>query len=291
MLTLNFQNSAGNMLPLINNEWFDLTNVDAQTSMHSSISSSVVGGMDGDTVTNVQADPRSIVLDLQIKSGKNVELAKREILKYFKAKQKGTLVWTQENKTKEITGLVEVIEMPRWTDSVVLQITLHCEQPFWQDIDYVVQLISEAINVHYFTDYSNDMLFFPEDGIVLGEYDVTRTRTFINNGDVSVGLIITVTAVATVTNPIIYDSYGHYFGVGYGEGVKQLVLEAGDVVVITTEKGKKSVTLNGINIISKVKPNSTWLQLGTGEQQFSINSDDENINNMFFTLEYKQRYV
>ena len=291
MLKLDFISARGNVLHLVGNQYFDLIDIDGQTLVNANLSSNVIGGIDGDSVNNAQAQPRSIVLDLHIKSGVNVEEAKRYILQYIKPKLKASLEWTQRNRTVIISGIVETIEMPRWNNSVTMQVTLHCSQPFWEDVDYVVQTISEAINHHYFTYYASDMLFFTEDGIVFGEFDTTRTKTFNNDGDVAVGIEITISALATVTNPIIYNQDGKFFGIGYGSDAKQLVLESGDTVKISTIKGKKSVTLNGINLLDKVKPNSTWLQLEPGENSFSINADDKSVTNMYFNIEYKQRYI
>lgn len=289
-MELNYKNATGSVLSLTNNQYFFLVNVDGQTSAMSDISSVVIGGIDGDTVNNVQAQPRTITLDLKIKSGVDVEQAKREILKVIKLKKKGELIWTQNGKTVNIFGIVESVDMPRWENGVMMQIALHCEQPFWEDIDYIIQEISEAISLHYFTDNSTDMLYFPEEGIPFGELDLVRTKSFYNDGDVSVGVEIEIIAYGTVTNPIIYAADGKYFGVGYGTGNKQIVMHQGDYIIVTTHKGNKTVKLNGVSVIGKVKPNSTWLQLEAGENSFSINSDDE-FASVTFNMIYKQRYV
>ena len=290
-MTFDFISARGDILPLTANEDFWLTNINGQTSANTSISSGVIGGIDGDTVNNIQAQPRTIIFDLRIKSGVNVESAKRRILKVIKLKQNGTLRWTQNERTVDITGKVESIDMSRWTNAALMQVTLHCEQPFWEDVQSIIEHINEAINLHYFTDYLNDMLYFPEAGIPLGEYDTTRSKHFYNSGDVGVGLEIDIIAIDKVTNPIIYDANGNYFGVGYGTGEKRVVLESGDKIVITTQRGNKTVTLNGVSIFDKIKPNSTWLQLSTGDNQFAINSDDDSLTNMTFNLIYKQRYI
>lgn len=299
-----YVSARGDILHLVDNPNFVLVNIDGHTSISTSISSAVIGGIDGDTVNNVQAQPRTIVLDFRIKSGVNVEAAKREILKIIKPKQYGALIWEQNEKTVTISGIVESIDMPRWNNAVVMQVALHCEQPYWEDINAIIGEISEAIDLHYFTADPFDMLYFPEDGIAFGEYDTIRTKAFYNAGDVSVGLEITIVALDTVTNPIIYDQNGNFFGVGYeyetesgGAGIgtawvsNPLVMQAGDNVVITTHKGRKTVTLNGTPVFDKIKPGSTWLQLAAGDNQFAVNSDDESTNNMAFSLVYKQRYV
>lgn len=304
MLKLDFISARGAALPLVNNPLFVVTHIDGMTVAGTDIASAVIGGVDGDTVNNVQATPRAIIIDLKPRSGVDVEEAKRAILKVVKLKQQGGLLWTQNERTVLISGIVEAVEMPRWTDNAVMQITLYCEQPFWEDIDDVIQQISDAISLHYFTSSPVDMLYFTEKGAPLGEYDTIRTKSFHNDGDVAVGLEIHILAHDTVTNPIIYDQNGNYFGVGYemesasgGAGIgtawvsNPVVMASGDHIVITTHKGRKTVTLNGKSVFNKIKPNSTWLQLDTGDNLFSINSDDDNISNMSFSLIYKQRYI
>lgn len=290
-LKLDYENARGDTLALSYNQNFHISNIDGMTSMSSNISSSIIGGIDGDTVNNIQAQPRSIILDLTVNNNADVEDTKRHILNVIKAKQKCALVWEQNDRIVKIEGIVEAIEMPRWVQGVTMQVTIHCEKPFWEDIDFVLKQISDAIDLHYFTESPYDMLYFPIEGIPFGEYDSIRTKTFHNAGDVAVGLEITIVALSTVTNPIIYDVDGNFFGVGYGTGEKRLVMEMGDNIVITTTKGKKTVTLNGVNIFDKIKPNSTWLQLEAGDNQFTINSDDEATNNMRFNLSYKQQYI
>lgn len=276
-------------MSLSNNDLFWLTNVDGLTYSATDIASIVIGGVDGDSINNVQAQPRGIIFDLRIKDGVNVEQAKRTILQTIKLKQTGTLEWTQNNKTLTIQGVVESVAMPRFNNSVTMQIALHCSQPFWEDLNEILSEIDDAKNLHYFTDTVGDMLYFVPDGIPFGEVDTSRTRTIINGGDVAVGMIIEVLAYKTVTNPIIYDQYGNYFGVGYGS--KPLVMSAGQKLIINTIVGQKSVTMDDTNLLDKVKPSSTWLQLEAGQNEFSINSDDAETDNMTFTLSYKSRYI
>lgn len=291
MLKLDFVNKNGEALPLVKNSYFDLINVDGMTEAGTTISSIVIGGVDGDTINNIQAQPRGIVFDLRIKDYVNVEDAKRYILSFVKLKQRCALVWTQNARTLQIDAVVESVVMPRWKTGVTMQISLHCPRAFWEDIADVISQISAAKNLHYFTTTEGDMLYFPEAGIPLGEYDTSRTRTFVNTGDVAVGMTIEIMAYSTATNPIIYDQNGNFFGVGYGTGDKQVVMNAGDKIIITTQAGQKNVMLNGSSVIDKIKPRSTWLQLEAGENEFSINSDDADIDNMTFTLIYKQRYI
>ena len=280
-MKLDFISFNGSVLPLTNNIRFKISNIDGLTTANVDISSSTVSAMDGDFINNKRATPRSIIIDLAIES--NVENTKRYLLQYIKAKKKGTLKWNQDNREIEIEGIVESIDMPRYTNGVIFQFTLYCSQPFWQDINYTVQDISEVLDLHYFTNYENDMLYFTEEGAPFGEYDVNRTKVFNNTGDVEVGLEIRIIALGEVSNPKIVNSKGEFIGIN-------ATLTTGDEVVITTQKGNKKITLNGANVLNKIMEKSTWLQLPTGEEEFTIDSDG-NESNMYFSLIYKQRYV
>ena len=289
MLEMIYISKWGGTLNLFENDLFWVTNIDGMTSATSSVSSLVIGGVDGDIVNNIQAQPRGMIFDIRIKNGVNVEDAKRAILSVIKLKQTCTLQWTKNNRTIVIKGVVDSIDMPRFNNAVTMQISIHCGVPFWEDLNEILSEISEAKGLHYFTDDPYNMLYFPESGIPFGEYDMSRTRTFYNAGDVAVGMVIEIIAYKVVTNPIIYDQNGNYFGVGTSN--KPVTMYAGDKLLINTKAGEKSVTLNGDSMLDYIKPQSTWLQLEAGENTFSIDSSDETTDNMVYTLIYKQRYV
>ena len=289
MLKLTYISQWGGTLDLVNNDLFTLVNVDGLTTAATNISSIVIGGIDGDSINNIQAQPRGMIFDLRIKDGVNVENAKRAVLQTVKLKQKCSIEWTQNNRTLLIKGTVDTVTMPRFTNEVTMQFSIHCGVPYWEDLNEILSEISQIIGLHYFTSDPYGMLYFTEEGRPLSAYDISRTRTFNNTGDVAVGMTIEILALGTVTNPIIYGQNGTFFGVGYGS--KSLVMNEGDTLIINTKAGEKSVALNGVSQLDKVKPRSTWLQLQAGENEFSIDSDEATTDNMIFTLAYKQRYI
>ena len=281
---LTYTGVNGNIIDLFNNDWFVVTNIDGLTKATENIASSTTPGMDGDRVNSTQTQPRGIVLDLQIKHENIVEEAKRYILRTIKPKQRGTLQLTQGDRVIEIEGIVENIDMPRFSDSVMMQVSLYCSEPYWHDAENVLVEISRIIDLHYFTDYEDDMLYFPADGIALGEYDVSMTRTYTNDGDVDCGMIIHIIALGDVTNPTISNADGSFVGVND-------TMVAGDEIIINTNRGNKTITKNGVNILSKIKRGSTFLQLAVGDNQFTINSNEGTEGNVYFMLEFKRRFV
>ena len=280
--TLHYIGANGNDIDLLRNDYFDLTDADGLTGVSSDISSSTTPSMDGDRINNITTQPRGIVLDLRIKHNVDVEEAKRYVLRTIKPKQKGRLVLTQGGRAIDITGVVEAISMPRFELGVIMQVSLYCSAPYWQDVEYMLIEISRIVSLHYFPIDQNG-LAFPSAGIPFGEYDLNMTQTYTNDGDVECGMIISIIAVGDVTNPAIYKADGSYIGVNES-------LEAGDELVINTNHGEKRITKNGANVLNKIKPGSSFIQLDTGDNEMTVKCDSGS-NNVYFTITFKRRFV
>ena len=134
MLKMLYISQWGASFDLFDNNLFWVTNIDGLTNVATSISSIVIGGIDGDEINNIQSQPRDIIMDLRIKNGVNVEYAKRAITAIIKAKQRCTLQWTQNSRTLVLKGTVSAITMPRFVNDVTMQVSIHCGEPFWEDL-------------------------------------------------------------------------------------------------------------------------------------------------------------
>ena len=279
-MNLNLISDYGS-LPLWKNDYFIITNIDGMTAADVNVASNTVYSMDGDKIINMQTMPRIIVIDLMIKQNVSVEAAKQYILQYAKPKQAATLQLTYDisgaEQSKVIAGRVSNIALPRFTNQATMQISLYCPQPYWEDADFIVKYISDIIDAHHFEITWSEPL-------PMGVYDMTRTREFVNQGDAAVGMIITITAQGAVVNPALYDNMtGEYIGIVD-------TLAAGDEVVINTIRGQKSITKNGVNVLSKLRAGSTWLQLDVGSNILLIDADS-GASEMYFAITFKQAYV
>lgn len=273
--------TAFGTLPLWQNERFVCTEIDGMTQADVSVASNTVYSMDGDKVTNMQTQPREIVIDLEIKQDANAQTVLEYVTQTVKLKRDAKLVLRYDlsgaEQSKAITGRVSGIAMPRFTDRVVLQITLYCYQPYWEDAEFIVKYISDILDLHHFQITWSEPL-------PMGVYDITRTRQYINEGDAAVGMVITITAQGDVVNPALYNNLtGEFIGITD-------TLKLGDEIVINTIRGQKSITKNGANVLSKLKAGSTWLQLDVGSNVFLIDADS-GASEMYFTLIFKQAYV
>lgn len=281
MITMTFINDQGDRLDLSSNPLFHLFNADGLTDVQASLATSTMPTMDMTFVNNASVYSRTIGLDLRVKSGANAEKAKRAILSVVKPKREGTLVLEFPDRVQQITGIVEAIHMPRFVNDATMSIDLFCTSPFWEDASTVEDTISEDIDMHY---WGSDQLYFIEDGIVLGEYSDSLTRSFWNHGDVSVGMTIKIIATAPVSNPMIYNTQNNEF-IQFN-----VTMEAGDELVIDTRKGKKSALLNGQNVLDSLVSGSTFIQMDVGEQEFTLTNDEDG-KGAYFAISYNQKYV
>ena len=284
MFTLDFISARGMIMPLVKNKYFNLAGCDGLTKTDVSLATSAVPSMDGDTVNNAQTQPRPIVLYLEPKGGQNVEEFKRYVFSYVKPKLPGMLRWNFNGRNIEILGVVQAVEMPRFSNKCIMQISMYCSEPYWADVDYLITELSNIVDMHYSSIDAGGM-YFPEEGVPFGVYDRNNVQNFTNDGDVASGMTIMITAMSVATNPVLRNrANGKFIGIND-------ILVAGDDVVITTYKGRKTITKNGVNIIDKIMPGSTFLQLEVGGNEFEIATDDEEMANINFTLTYKRRYV
>lgn len=280
---LEFIGANGNIINLFDNPYYGITNIDGFTVADVEVASSTTASIDGDVINNLRVTPRTVVLDLKVKNNVNVETAKRWLLQTVKPKLPGRIRMTQDGRETELGGIVENIEMPRFTNGVICQVSLHCSVPYWQDVNYVLVEISRLIDLHYFPKDQGG-LAFPSGGIPLGSYNLNNTQTYYNDGDAETGMLITIIALGDVVNPIIYDVTGAYIGVID-------TMAEGDVIEINTNRGEKYVRKNGENIFSKIKSGSSFLQLAIGDNQLTVNADSGTQNNMYFMITFKRRFV
>lgn len=279
-----FVSPRGSEMTMFGNDYFTLKAIDGFTLATADLGTVTVPFVDGDLITNVQAMPRTVTAYLILRETKGIEAAKRYVLNYVKFKQVCKFHLEQDGRVIELEGTIESIDLPRFTDEgCIMAFTMHCSQPYWRDVEYIIAELSELLNLHFFPIESGG-LAFPVEGIPFGAFDDDLTQELDNNGDVSTGVIITIIASDTVINPVILNAEtGEYIGIND-------TLASGDYVTINTIKGQKSITKNGENVIDKIKEGSTFLQLAAGENYFTI-AADSGVDSVHFEVAFKRLYV
>lgn len=290
-MKLSIINKNNEILDLLNNtNKFILFKAEALHGIETDISESESPYMDGSNIDIVKALPRGIELTFKLVG--EVKDSINFFTKYIKSKQFVTLREIEDDKDIIIKGVATIPPYSRMLQDCELTLTIYCGQPYWEDINYVVEIISEKIDLLFFPINGQ---YFTSIGRPFGVIDTSLEKTFINKGDVSVGMLLSLVALGTVTNPRISCSSGEQNG-WYMQ--LNLTLQSNDEVKINTVKGNKYITINGSDsyngtpILSYLEfKGLDWLQLETGANTFNVSTSGGATNsNVYFNINYKARY-
>lgn len=271
--------AGGTKVPLFGNPYFDITNIDGFTAGNVSISSSTLADTDGDIINAQRVNARDITITLRFKDGTQIEEAKRYLLRYFKLKKEAVLELDYNNRTSRITGHVQDINIPRFERAVTAQISIHCASPFWIDVSALEALISNVTSLHHWPIHPT-----AEEPIIMGAITNAYQAVVINDGDVDIGMIITIVAEKTCSNPrVMLDLTDYFFEVN-------VTMQPNDELIINTNKGQKSITLNGESIMNKIVAGSTWLQLAVGNNTV-VCTNSSGGDGMLYSVKASERYL
>ena len=273
---------------LRNRSRFILKGAEALHGIETDIVESESAYIDGTTIDNVRALPRGIELTFKLVG--NVKASIDYFTSIVKSKQLVTLREIENGRDITIKGIATIPPYSRMMQSCELVLSIYCPQPYWEDIDYIVEVIGQKVDL---LNFPTEGQYFPEGGIPFGTLDTRLEKTFSNTGDTSVGMLISVVALGNVVNPKISCTTGEQNG-WYMK--LNLTLNDDDELLINTVRSEKYITINGLEtyngepILNYLEWLGTdWLQLETGENTFIFSTDGDN-GNLYFTVSYKARY-
>lgn len=269
MFTLKVENKDDQILLLTQNESnYQVVDVEGLEPPKATLSTNAVAGMDGQKFKSSKLEMRNLVLTIKING--DIETNRIHLYNYFGTGKWCKIYYSNESRNVFIEGYVETIECPLFTMNQQMQISIVCPDPYFKSMQIIYADISKV-----FANFEFPFEIEAE-GIEFSSTDMNRVTTILNNGESDTGLLITITALDHILNAgiTIYD-------VDTNEFIKLwLSVDAGDVIIINTNKGSKSVKRirNGVetNIINYLDSGSTWLQLRTGINKFTYTTQYEN---------------
>ncbi len=237
-------------------------------------------GQDGANYTGSTIDMRNIVISFYIT--RDYIKKRNELYRIFIPKSMGTLIFEQGEIKRKIACYVESLGIDDKKNEKVATLSLLCPSPYFEDIDEIKNDIALWLAKFEFP------LEITSDGIETGQRELSLVTNVINTGNITLGMVIKMTATATVTNPSLYDVYKQ-------QEIKiNTTMQAGDVITINTGYGKKRIVLEraGVvsNIINLMDANSIFLQLEPGDNLLRYGAD-VNINNLDISLYYTPAYL
>lgn len=271
MFTLKVENTDNQILTLTQNESnYQVVNVEGLNPPKAKINTSAIANMDGERFKSSKLEMRNIVLTIRVNGC--VEENRLNLYGFFRTGQWCKIYYSNANRNVFIEGYCETIETNLFTLNQQMQISIICPDPYLKSMRTIHADISKVFGNFEFP------FDIEAEGIEFASYDAGRETLIVNAGEIENGIRITMTAIGgNVTNPIIYNS------ITYEHLKLNMTINAGDVVVIDTRKGQKSVKKisNAVetNIINLIDDGSAWLKLKVGSNKFtySANTNEEKL--------------
>lgn len=264
MFTLEVENKQGGKLKLSQNETqFQIISIEGLTPPKAKITTTAIANFDGERFKHSKMEMRNIVITLKING--DVESNRILLYDFFDNGQYCKIYYSNNTRKVYVEGYCENVESDLFSQSQTMQISILCADPFWKSINTILVDLSQSTGVFEFP-FSIDI-----NGIEFSNLIENKETLVINNSDVPCGIIITLIAENfSVENPVIYNvKTGESFAIN-------TTLNAGEIIIINTNKGEKSITKivdsKEENIISLLDENFTWFQLEKGVNLFTYNA-------------------
>lgn len=236
-------------------------------------------GADGGTLVSSSIPTRSI--GFQLKS--NVIEDKKKIKKAFRPKKKAWLYYS--NEFGEVTKLefeTEECEISPIVFPVTADITIKCENPYFRSIEEI-KVVMQGMASYFQFPFT-----FPDGEFYISKATTSQFTNIDNKSDVDVGYVISLKAIALVSNPSIEN-------VDTGEKMRiEFEMQAEDEIRINTNQGEKSVTLirSGVesDILNHIAQDFIFFPLYIGRNYLKHDADN-GLDALKISLVYSECYA
>lgn len=259
------------------------------------INTTDVGTLNGSRLSSTRIPERNIIIKIIFMEGSagKIEDLRQKSYKYFQTTKEVTLEIETDNRKCRVSGYVESNEPDIFSKQESAQISILCTDPAMYSLDDgVVNTVFSGIKSKvYFDLYGESMLEIQNGNFEFGSIENKNVDKIIYDGDIDTGIVMYIHAIGDVGDVTIYDLETRKSFSISSKKLKEMSgtgISKGDDIVISTIKGKKSITLirNGsfYNIINCVDKNSEWFQLHKGNNQFGYKVT-EGATNIQFRIE------
>lgn len=260
------------------------------------INSTEVATTDGGVYNSARLPSRNIVMTLKFLCKNSIEDVRQQSYKYFPIKKKIKLRVETDNRILAIDGYVESNEPDIFSPNEGSQISIICPNPYFYSDEGSgknVIVFSGTESLFEFP-FSNESL--TENLLEMGAIETRREGVIMYEGDSEIGITITIRAYGEASNITIYNLNTRgsmHIDTSKLESLTGSGIISGDVIIISTTKGDKSVQLlrNGktTNILNCIDKTAEWFQLTKGANLFAYIAETGG-DNLHFKIENKTLY-
>lgn len=224
----------------------------------SDISSMQLYDRDGSLYQNSILPQRGISLVVRYIGAKwKHEQSKLRLNGLLDSKKELRLRYITDNIDEYIQCRTEQVSTPPNTYPMVTQISLICPDPYWRKSGDNSVIMAGLIPLFEF------IIGIPESGMEFGDIKAGTITDLWNGGTVESGALFTITAKGFCTRPKLTN-----LRTGQFIEIPALVMSAGDVLEICTERGKKGVWLTSGGVrqscIDRCADGSEFFRLACG---------------------------
>ena len=285
MLKITLKNGE-KTLPLDRSQGISLLEVSGLEPVKAQITTQQNVGMSGLSVQNRALAGRTITIQLAIE-GIAPQEVRRKIYEIATPMSAVDVLIDADGRHYKASGYVENLQATTWAILQRIQLDFLCPGPYLEAPESVLVMGSNTqkkFSFPFHTDKnSTDVLYF-------GEKLATVRAVIQYKGEVQTGAIFTIIANSDLKNPKITNlSTGEVMGITG-------TLEQGADLIISTEHGKKSLTLRNratgeeLNALKYKDAVFDWCELVHGENIFILQAES-GVQSSIFTVEYTERYV
>lgn len=241
----------------------DIQGIEASSYTINTISSE----QDGAIVTSEKVEPREITITGDIEKNENETENREKLIRFFNPKTTGEMYITRNEIERKIQYRVSSLDFPtnKMYEYIGFTLSLECtEEPYFEDAK------NKGNNLALISPQFTFPLVIRNapKGKVMGYRVYKPYMPLVNDGDKETGLEIIITAKRGIAKNITLTlNNNEYFKV-------KVDLQQWDILKINTNARKKSVTLNGENIINKIDRNSTFFTLRKGKNILKYECED-----------------
>ena len=262
-----------------------ITNLEGIGPPKADINMTDMATIDGALYNSSRAQTRNIVLYLRLLQKPTVEHSRQLTYKFFPVKHEITLIFKTDNRTCMATGYVESNEPDIFSKEETVQISVICDDPwFYKETNNVT--VFYGIERWFEFIFSNESL--DEKLIVFGEIKMQNEKTIVYDGDEEVGVTMTIHAVGEARNVTVYNIDKRETMRIDSNKLEELTgsgIVKPDDIIISTEKGKKSIRLlregKYTNILNCINRDADWFQLSKGNNTFAVVAEEGLLNLQF----------
>lgn len=241
----------------------DIQGIEASSYTINTISSE----QDGAIVTSEKVEPREITITGDIEKNENESINREKLIRFFNPKTTGEMYITRNEIERKIQYRVSSLDFPtnKMYEYIGFTLSLECtEEPYFEDAK------NKGNNLALISPQFTFPLVIRNapKGKIMGYRVYKPIMPLVNDGDKETGVEIIITAKrGQMKNIKLILNDSDYIQVNK-------TLNQWDVLTINTNPRKKSVTLNGENIINKIDRNSTFFNLRIGKNILKYECED-----------------